>query len=188
MARHLAAQDADWQMTYATRHRDDIAFADELGALGERVATHVSSESGRLDLPALFSDVVPGTAVYACGPQTFIDDLTELAGMLPEGSSIHVERFEPRQREHRPNAPFTVVCTQSDVTVEVPATRSMLETLQGAGVPVEGSCLRGICGSCALSVLEGEPEHRDSLNGDERSMTIYPCVSRSISPTLTVDV
>jgi ferredoxin len=64
----------------------------------------------------------------------------------------------------------------------------MLETLQGAGVPVEGSCLRGICGSCALSVLEGEPEHRDSLNGDERSMTIYPCVSRSISPTLTVDV
>jgi len=187
MARHLAAQDADWRMTYATRHRDDIAFADELAALGDSVTTHVSGESGRLDLPALLSALAPGTAVYACGPQAFIDDLTGLAGLLPEGSSIHVERFEPRQREHRPNAPFTVVCTRSDLTVEVPAKRSMLETLQGAGVPVEGSCLRGICGSCALNVLEGEPEHRDSLNGDDQSTTIYPCVSRSLSPTLTVD-
>jgi ferredoxin-NADP reductase len=187
MARHLAAQSADWQMTYATRQRDDIAFAGELGALGERVTTHVSSESGRLDLPALLAEVSPGTAVYACGPQAFIDHLTELAGLLPEGSSIHVERFEPRQREYRPNAAFTVVCTRSGATVEVPAKRSMLETLQGAGVPVEGSCLRGICGSCALNVLEGEPEHRDSLNADDRSMTIYPCVSRSLSPTLTVD-
>lgn len=188
MARHLAAQNADWRMTYATRHRDDIAFAGELDLLGERATTHVSGESGRPDLPALLAEVAPGTAVYACGPQTFIDDLTELAGLLPEGSSIHVERFEPRKREHGPNASFTVVCTRSDVTVEVAAGRSMLETLNGAGIPVEGSCLRGICGSCALKVLEGEPEHRDSLNGDERSMTIYPCVSRSLSPILTVDV
>lgn len=187
MARQLAAQGADWQMTYATRHRDDIAFVDELAALGDSVTMHVSGESGRLDLPALLSALAPGTAVYACGPQAFIDDLTALAGRLPEGSSIHVERFEPRQREYRPNASFTVVCTRSDLTVEIPAKRSMLETLQGAGVPVEGSCLRGICGSCALNVLEGEPEHRDSLNSDERSMTIYPCVSRSLSPTLTVD-
>jgi hypothetical protein len=31
-------------------------------------------------------------------------------------------------------------------------------------------------------------EHRDSLNPDDSSRTIYPCVSRSLSPTLTVDV
>lgn len=187
MARHLAATDADWQMTYLVRQRDDIAFADEFAALGERATTHVSGEAGRLDVAALLAQVEPGTAVYACGPQGFIDALAEASAVLPEGSSIHVERFEPKPREHRPNTAFSVVCTRSDVTVEVPAARSMLEALQGSGVPVEGSCLRGVCGSCALTVLEGESEHRDSLNSSDDSMTIYPCVSRSISPRLVVD-
>jgi ferredoxin-NADP reductase len=187
MARHLAAEGANWRMTYLARARDDVAFADDLAALGERATTHVSGESGRLDLAALLAGAAPGTAVYACGPQGFIDALTALDGVLPGGGSIHVERFEPRQREHRPNEVFTVVCTRSDVTVEVPAQRSMLEALQGAGVPVEGSCLRGICGSCALNVLDGTPEHRDSLTGDDESLTIYPCVSRSVTPTLVVD-
>ena len=72
-------------------------------------------------------------------------------------------------------------------TVEVPAERSMLGALQSAGVPVEGSCLRGICGSCAVTVLDGIPEHRDSLTGDDASMTMYPCVSRALSPTLVID-
>lgn len=187
MARHLAAEGADWQMTYLARHREDVAFADELAALGDRATTHISSEAGRLDLVALLSGIEPGTAVYACGPRGFIDALTELSGALPAGSSIHVERFEPKPREHRPNEAFEVECTRSNITVDVPAERSMLEALQGAGVPVEGSCLRGICGSCALNVLDGTPEHRDSLNSDDESMTIYPCVSRSVSPTLVVD-
>jgi ferredoxin-NADP reductase len=187
MARHLAAEGADWRMTYLARRREDLAFTDELATLGDRATTHISTEAGRLDLATLLAGIAPGTAVYACGPQGFIDALTGLSGVLSDGSSIHVERFEPKPREHRPNEVFTVVCTRSDVTVEVPTQRSMLEALQGAGVPVEGSCLRGICGSCALSVLDGTPEHRDSLTGDDDSTTIYPCVSRSISPTLVVD-
>lgn len=187
MARHLAAEDADWTMTYLARRREDVAFAAELEALGERATTHLSSEIGRLDLAALLAGTAPGTAVYACGPQEFIEALLSLDDVLPDGASIHVERFEPAKREYRPNEVFSVVCTRSDVTVEVPAQRSMLEALQGAGVPVEGSCLRGICGSCAVNVLDGEPEHRDSLNSDEHSMTMYPCVSRAISPTLVID-
>lgn len=188
MARHLRAEGADWRMTYLARRPEDIAFPAELGSLGDRASTHLSSEVGRLDLSALLADVAPGTAVYACGPQSFIDALTELSTVLPEGASIHVERFEPKPRENRPNEVFTVVCARSDITVEVPAERSMLETLQGAGVPVDGSCLRGVCGSCAVNVLDGTPEHRDSLTGDEESMTIFPCVSRSISPALVVDI
>ncbi|MGM1017867.1 MAG: PDR/VanB family oxidoreductase [Actinomycetota bacterium] len=187
MARHLAARDAEWRMTYLTRHREDIAFADEFAALGDRATMHVSSEDGRLNLAELIAGIEPGTAVYACGPQGFIDALAATSTVLPDGSSIHVERFEPKPREHLPNTTFDVVCTRSDVTVQVPASRSMLEALQGAGVPVDGSCLRGVCGSCALNVLDGTPEHRDSLTADDESMTIYPCVSRAVSPTLTVD-
>lgn len=188
MARHLSAEGADWRMTYLARSAEDIAFSRDLDALGDRVATHVSTELGRLDLAALLASTEPGTAVYACGPQGFIDALTGLGSTLPDGSSIHVERFEPKPREHLPNEAFSVVCSRSGVAVEVPAQRSMLDALEDAGVSVGGSCRRGVCGSCALNVLGGTPEHRDSLNADDDSMTIYPCVSRSISRELVVDV
>lgn len=187
MARHLDAESADWRMTYLVRRPEDAAFAAELARFGDRVTTHVSTQEGRLDLAALCGGLAPGTAVYACGPQGFVDALDDLAGSLREGVGIHVERFEPKPRVHRPNEAFSVTATRSGVTVEVPAPRSMLEALQGAGVPVEGSCLRGICGSCAVTVLDGVPEHRDSLTGDDASMTIYPCVSRALTPALVID-
>lgn len=187
MARHLAAEGADWRMVYLVRRPDDVAFAADLDALGDRVAVHLSGEDGRLDLARLVSDTAPGTAVYACGPQGFIDALRALDGELPSGGSIHVERFQPAPREHRPNEAFTVVCSRSGITVEVPTQRSMLDAMRDSGVEVRGSCLRGVCGSCAVSVLDGKPEHRDSLTVDEDSSTTYPCVSRSISPQLVVD-
>lgn len=187
MARHLAAEGADWRMTYLVRRRDDVAFAADLAALGDRVQIHVGAESGRLDLSALYSGLAAGTAVYACGPQRFVDALDDLAGSMPDGATLHVERFEPKPREFRPNEPFTVTAARSGVTVEVPADRTMMVSLQRAGVPMEGSCLRGICGSCAVGVLDGTPEHRDSLTGDDASMTMYPCVSRALSPTLVID-
>lgn len=186
MARHLAATGADWRMVYAVRSREDVAFREELAAWGERVTVHVSGESGRLGLGAMLAAMAPGTDVYACGPSGFVDALGAVP--LPEGCRLHAERFEPRRREFRPNTPFTVTCARSDVTVEVPAERSMLFALQGAGLPVDGSCLRGICGSCAVPVLAGTPEHRDSLTADDASTTMYPCVSRALSPTLVVDL
>jgi len=187
MARHLAAEGADWRMVYLVRRPDDVAFAADLDALGDRIVIHASGEDGRVDLARLVSEVAPGTAIHACGPQGFIDALTALDADLPSGSSIHVERFEPKPREHRPNEEFTVVCSRSRIAVTVPAQRSMLDALRDSGVDVQGSCLRGICGSCALSVLDGKPEHRDSLTVDEDSSTIYACVSRALSPRLTVD-
>jgi ferredoxin-NADP reductase len=185
MARHLFAVGAPFELIYAVRSREDIAFAGELDGMGDRVRIHISEEAGRLDLGDLVSSLPAGTDVYSCGPAGFIDALA--AAPLPDGVSLHLERFEPKPREHLPNAEFTVVAAASQKTVTVPADRTMLWALQGAGVPVEGSCLRGICGSCALSVLDGVPEHRDSLNPDDSSTTIYPCVSRSITPELVVD-
>lgn len=179
MARHLAAVDADWRMIVVARERDGVAFADEIAALGDRATVHLSRERGRLDLDAVVGGIAPGTDVYACGPASFVDALWALTPTLPEGSGIHLERFEPRKREFGPNEAFSATAARSGVTVEVPATRSLLESLQGAGVPMNGSCLRGVCGSCAVPVLDGAVDHRDSLTVDDDSRIIYPCVSRA---------
>jgi len=186
MARHLAARDVPWRMVYLVRSRQDVAFTADLGALGDAVHVHVSGERGRLDLASTLAGVAAGTHVYACGPTGFIDALGSCP--VPEGCRVHVERFEPVRREHRPNEPFTAVCTRSGTSVEVPAERTLLSALQGAGVSVSGSCLSGICGSCAVRVLGGTPEHRDSLTADESATVMYPCVSRALSPILELDV
>jgi ferredoxin len=82
-----------------------------------------------------------------------------------------------------------VRAARSGVDVEVPADMTMLMALDAAGVAVPpSSCLRGVCGSCGLRVIEGTPEHRDSLTTDPESTTIYPCVSRSFASRLVVEL
>lgn len=187
MARRLAATDADWRMLYLARGTAHVAFADELAAFGDRVRVHLSAEDGRLDLATEVAGLCPGTDVYACGSAAVTEALLAARDRLPDGCGLHLERFEPAVREHLPNTAFTVVAARSGREVEVPAERPMLEALQGAGVDLAGSCLRGVCGSCAVTVLDGDPEHRDSLTIDDASGTMYPCVSRSRTPRLVID-
>ncbi|WP_460825221.1 2Fe-2S iron-sulfur cluster-binding protein [Nostocoides australiense] len=60
-----------------------------------------------------------------------------------------------------------------------------------AGVEVITSCAQGVCGTCDTEVLEGEPDHRDSLLDDserEIARCLFPCVSRSRSERLVLDL
>jgi ferredoxin len=63
--------------------------------------------------------------------------------------------------------------------------------LEDAGVSVLGSCMEGICGTCETTVIEGAPDHRDSVLGDEeqaRNDAMMLCVSRSLSDRLVLDL
>lgn len=73
----------------------------------------------------------------------------------------------------------------------VPADRSIVDVLIEAGVDVLTSCEEGTCGTCETAVLHGRPDHRDSvLSQEERAAgdRILPCVSRSHTPQLTLDL
>jgi ferredoxin-NADP reductase len=187
MARELERQGAEWSMRYAVRGAERLPFRSELVELGDRVVIHSRDHAGRLDLQAVLAEPQPGVSVYSCGPARFTDAVEEAMRGWPAGS-LHLERFVPRAGVVRPNEPFSVVCARSEKIVEVPAELTMLKALEIAGVDVPGSCLRGVCGSCALTVVAGQAEHRDSLTTDEASATVYPCVSRSLTPELAIDV
>ncbi|MCP2635415.1 PDR/VanB family oxidoreductase [Microbacterium sp. HD4P20] len=188
MARHLASRGEDWRLVYLVRRSEDVAFATELAALGEGVRIHASSEEGRLDTAELLTAVRPGTDVYACGPQRLLDSLDDHAVLLPSDSTLRTERFEPVRKDFLPDTPFTVTCARSEKTVEVPTDSTLLLALAKADIEVPASCLRGVCGTCAVPLLGGRAEHRDSLGTDDGSGLIYPCVSRAIDTTLTLDV
>jgi ferredoxin len=79
------------------------------------------------------------------------------------------------------DAPFDVVCVRSGVTFTVPPGRSILSVAHDNGVEVLSSCTEGVCGTCETEVLDGVPEHRDSLLTAlerEASRTMLICVSR----------
>ncbi|HBR9994213.1 TPA: 2Fe-2S iron-sulfur cluster binding domain-containing protein, partial [Klebsiella pneumoniae] len=65
------------------------------------------------------------------------------------------------------------------------------QVLQHAGVEVMLSCEQGMCGSCITGVLDGIPEHRDSvLTAEEKAGNdqITLCCSRAKSPGLVLDL
>jgi ferredoxin len=148
-------------------------------------------ESGMPDLAAILGQPKPDTLIYCCGPEGLISAATEICKAWPKGA-LHVERFSPIAM----GAPvlsgsFEVVLAQSGRTLIVPPEKSILDVLMEAGVPALSACGEGTCGTCEKIVLEGIPDHRDSLLDDEeRALNdrILVCVSRSLTSRLVLDV
>jgi ferredoxin len=107
---------------------------------------------------------------------------------------LHIERFaaDPRQTTASDDEqPFEVVCVRSGITLAVPRGRSILSVAEESGIDVLSSCTEGICGTCETEVLEGLPEHRDSLLTEEEretSNTMMICVSRCKKGPLVLEL
>ena len=74
--------------------------------------------------------------------------------------------------------------------IAVPADTSILDAVQAAGVKAPASCRIGNCGTCAVDVLAGTPDHRDeALSEEERAQgRMCICVSRAQGTELTLDL
>lgn len=85
---------------------------------------------------------------------------------------------------------FEVEFARSGVTATVPAGTSILDVATDNGVFVVRSCSEGVCGTCETVLIEGEPDHRDSvLSQDDREHGCFmPCVSRACSAKLVLDL
>ena len=73
----------------------------------------------------------------------------------------------------------------------VAADQSIVEALAASGVSIPPSCEQGVCGTCLTGVLDGVPDHRDVfLTDEERDANdrMTPCVSRSCTPVLVLDL
>jgi len=82
---------------------------------------------------------------------------------------------------------FEVVVVAVPNRVHVPLARAAIE----AGIAVQYSCCDGVCGTCETRVLEGVPDHRDSvLLGEDANATdrMMVCVSRCTGAALTLDL
>ncbi|MER6244474.1 PDR/VanB family oxidoreductase [Streptomyces griseorubiginosus] len=178
---------AQWSLLYGGRTRNSMAFTEELSRYGDRVTVAPQDETGLLDLPSVLDGVPEGTLVYCCGPGPLLDAVEQ---RCPAGL-LHVERFAPKEQEEGENTEFEVELAQTGTTVTVPADVSVLDAVRASGVEVLFSCTEGTCGTCETDVLEGTPDHRDSVLTDEEreaGETMMICVSRCRGKRLVLDL
>jgi ferredoxin-NADP reductase len=186
------AAGADWRLVYGGRTRASMAFRDRLEERHPgRVDVRPQDETGLLDLASLLDEPAEGTAVYCCGPEPLLAAVEERCAAWPAGA-LHLERFAPKAgADDGPREAFEVELAQSGTTLTVPADRSILEVVEEAGVGILSSCREGTCGTCETGVLEGVPDHRDSvLTSEEQAENdaMMICVSRSCSARLVLDL
>lgn len=182
---------AEWKLLYGGRSLSSMAFLDELESYGDHVIVASQDEVGLLPLSEWLGESQPSTAVYCCGPEPLIQAVERACETWPRGS-LHTERFAPKKLDAPVlSKPFEVVLEQSKMTLQVPPDKSILEVIGEAGIPTLSACQEGTCGTCETAVLEGIPDHRDSvLDEEEQAANDYMmiCISRSCTRRLVLDM
>lgn len=189
MARRLKYQGKVFQFHYVGRQLEEMAYVENLQSeFGEQLNLYTSQQQ-RLDLVKTMSNVSDASQFYVCGPERLINGVIQTAKQLAIAElRIHFERFSSASIKHQ--QPIVIELRQSDKTLVVDATESILDAVEKAGIKTLSDCKVGNCGVCAVNVLEGKPQHNDNvLTERERAQgKMCICVSRAESAKLVLDL
>jgi tetrachlorobenzoquinone reductase len=190
MAEHLAELGRPAQIHCAFRSAAEGIMVDHLTALGAQI--HFDDAAGTvLDIGGIVRSAPRDAHLYCCGPAPMIDAFVTMARADGRDEDcIHVEYFAST-KEAANEGGFEVVLHRSGQTVEVQPGESVLDAVRRAGAIVEARCQEGVCGACETTVLEGQPDHCDSiLSPKERkaNASMMICCSGSLSKRLVLDL
>jgi tetrachlorobenzoquinone reductase len=190
MAKRLKTLGRRFDLHYSCRTRQDAAFRDELAQWPETHFHFDDEEGGKfLNVAKIVASTAADTHLYCCGPAPMLAAF-EAATDKRHPSVVHVEYFTPKFTAASEGG-FTVVLARSKREITVPPGKSILQCVRELGIQVPFSCEEGICGACETRVLEGIPDHRDSiLTESERkeSATMMICCSGAKTPRLVLDI
>ena len=171
----------------------DRLFQTELESLSGDVQVYIGKDGQQTQssLLSILSTPAEHHHVYLCGPGPMLSFAIQTA--LDNGWSdaqIHFEYFKNTKTVDDSSA-FTIELARSGLSLEVPAGVSLLSVLKQHDVGVPSSCEQGACGTCRVTVLEGEPDHQDVYLSDTervRGDCLMSCVSRAKSDRLVLDL
>lgn len=190
MARRLGALGQPAVVHYAVRSTDAAAFLPELWACGVDLRLHVDAvEGGLLDVAAIVREAPARAHVYCCGPAPMLAAF-RAAAEARDPATVHFETFDAAAPEAGDEG-LVIELARSGGSVTVGPEETILDALQAAGVAVASSCRNGVCGTCEVRVLEGQPDHRDLILSEAekaRGDTMMICCSRAKSPRLRLDL
>ena len=195
MAKRLKALNRSFELMLFARSRSAAAFLDEVQALGVPLTLHFDDEQGgppHIAHKLARCEAGDQAHYYACGPAVMLDAFEQACAALAYANA-HIERFAPVEVKAADDARanFSVELKKSGRVIPITPEKSVLQTLLDNGVEVDYSCSEGVCGTCETRVLEGTPDHRDSvLSPNERASNrcMMVCVSGSKSERLVLDL
>ena len=197
MIRHAERAGRPWELVYGGRSRASMAFAGEIASRGGgKVTLLPQDESGMPDFDAILARCSAEVAIYGCGPAGMLKALKAVAAQQGRSQALHIESFAALEEANSPasareNTPFEVELRKSGMVLPVPADRSLADVLQDAGIDVSYSCQEGYCGTCETRVLDGVPDHRDTILTEEEKAAnnlMMVCCGRSRTPRLVLDL
>ncbi len=188
----LAHAGVHFRLIYASRSQSDLALAEELREqIGDRLEIVLSEERGRVDIAGEIAKLDAEGEFYVCGPIGMLEAAKQ--AWAASGRPKDRLRFETFGASGRwPAVPFTLKIPRLGKAIHVPATQSMLDALEAAGVEMIFDCLRGECGLCALPILGvvGVVDHRDVFFSEAEkaaNVKLCTCVSRVYGSEITLD-
>jgi ferredoxin-NADP reductase/predicted pyridoxine 5'-phosphate oxidase superfamily flavin-nucleotide-binding protein len=188
MAHSLQAQGCEFQIHYAVRSAADAAYLQALQQVfGGRLTVYAADQHNRLHPEELLSASPADAVFYLCGPNRLIEAVTAAAQL--QNKDMRLERLSALTTAT--DQPVVVELKHSKQLIQVDAGQTILAAVRAAGVDALYDCGVGNCGSCAVKVLDGVPDHRDSVLTQaekERSGLMCICVSSARSERLILDL
>jgi ferredoxin-NADP reductase/predicted pyridoxine 5'-phosphate oxidase superfamily flavin-nucleotide-binding protein len=191
MAQTLRARGSAFKIHYAARSRRDMAFGDRLQReFANDIKLYSSADDEHINVEQLLAAAPADAIFYICGPERLINAVSAAAtGLNIEPQRIRYERFAAAPITDA--RPIQLELRRSGKQIDVSADQSILDAMLDAGIDAVYSCRSGSCRTCAVKLLDGEPDHRDSaLSTGEREQDklFCPCVSRAQGDSLVLDI
>lgn len=166
-----------YELLYLASSRSEAAYAAEF-ADDPQATLHMRDEQGgRFDLWNVLQH--PGDRdLFCCGPPALMAQVRTLT-MHWRPSNVNFEDFTGVSAIGDFSAPFSAKWAPTGDIVPVPADTTLLAAMLAAGIDLPSSCNAGTCGTCKVSLLKGDADHRDAvLTKEEQTKWFIPCVSR----------
>lgn len=197
------AQRPDIQVIAQFRQAADVIFKSALQRWtqhGVRVSTALSQAGtslpagsiARLDLGQLQAQCpdLRDRDIYLCGPTGFMQAMLEhLQALGVDPARVHTERFTvaaaaPASAEGFEVAGAEVFFQHLNQRITLTAQdqgKTLLQVALDHGVPVESGCCQGMCGTCRLTVHEGQ------ASGNVLGKVVYLCTAYPAASELVLD-
>lgn len=191
MAQELKAKGHQFELHYSGKNLQAMPFRDRLvREFGESMHVYSSEDNQRLDIAGLLKTISNNTLIYLCGPNRLIEAVKQQA--KEQNISSNRIRFEAFSGGVAADAkPVELRLERSKKTIKVKRDQSLLDAILDHGVAIPFSCKTGVCRSCAVKVVKGRAQHKDSVLTEQEKnedKMMCPCISRSNTDSLSLDL
>ena len=189
---------ATWRLVYVGRSLRTMAFLSELETYrSDNLAFYPTDTCGRPSLQTELDQLTDPTEIYCCGPPSMISTISQACTTVHLQHTLHIEHFGATPDTGSLNTtlleddPIEIELRRSGIRLTVPACRSVLDVIREKFPEIPFSCEEGYCGTCETTVIDGIPDHRDTIlspKEQKQNKSMMICVSRSLSGSLVLDL